>query len=99
MFAGRYLWWNMFAVMAYVFFAIYFFYVSWLAIRVSGCAALSDGCGGLEVQLNAVVRADLSGQGELDLAGQLGVLALLAPPPHSIAPVGPAIGRGRAPAP
>ena len=56
MFSGRYLWWNMFAAMAYVFFAIYFFYVSWLAIRVSGCAALSDGCGGLEVQLNAVVR-------------------------------------------
>jgi hypothetical protein len=56
MFAGRYLWWNMFAAMAYVFFAIYFFYVSWLAIRVSGCASLAGSCGGLEAKLNAVVR-------------------------------------------
>lgn len=56
MFAGRYLWWNMTAAMAYVFFAIYFYYVSWLAIRVSGCAALAGSCGALETQLNAVVR-------------------------------------------
>jgi hypothetical protein len=56
MFAGRYLWWNMIAAMAYVFFAIYFFYVSWLAIRVSGCAAVAGSCGLLETQLNAVIR-------------------------------------------
>jgi len=56
MFAGRYLWWNMFASMAYVFFAIYFFYVSWLAIRLSGCASLASSCVGLEAKLNAVVR-------------------------------------------
>jgi hypothetical protein len=56
MFAGRYLWWNMIATMAYVFFAIYFFYVSWLAIRVSGCASVAGHCGLLETQLNAVVR-------------------------------------------
>lgn len=56
MFAGRYLWWNMIAAMAYVFFAIYFYYVSWLAIRVSGCAAAAGACGTLETQLNAVVR-------------------------------------------
>lgn len=56
MFAGRYLWWNMIAAMAYVFFAIYFYYVSWLAIRVSGCASVAGNCGALETQLNAVVR-------------------------------------------
>ncbi|MGV3548437.1 hypothetical protein [Rhizobium sp.] len=56
MFAGRYLWWNMIAAMGYVFFAIYFYYVSWLAIRVSGCAAVAGNCGALETQLNAVVR-------------------------------------------
>lgn len=56
MFAGRYLWWNMIAAMAYVFFAIYFYYVSWLAIRVSGCASLASSCSSLETQLNAVVR-------------------------------------------
>lgn len=56
MFAGRYLWWNVIATMAYVFFAIYFYYVSWLAIRVSGCAAVAGSCGMLETQLNAVVR-------------------------------------------
>ena len=56
MFAGRYLWWNMIAAMAYVFFAIYFFYVSWLLIRVSGCSAVAGSCGLLETQLNAVVR-------------------------------------------
>lgn len=56
MFAGRYLWWNMIAAMAYVFFAIYFYYVSWLVIRVSGCAAVAGSCGALETQLNAVIR-------------------------------------------
>ena len=56
MFAGRYLWWNLIASMAYVFFAIYFYYVSWLTIRVSGCAAVAGSCGLLETQLNAVVR-------------------------------------------
>lgn len=56
MFAGRYLWWNMIAAMAYVFFAIYFYYVSWLAIRVSGCASVAGSCGLLETQLNAVIR-------------------------------------------
>lgn len=56
MFAGRYLWWNMIAAMAYVFFAIYFYYVSWLVIRVSGCAAVAGSCGLLETQLNAIVR-------------------------------------------
>lgn len=56
MFAGRYLWWNMVAAMAFVFFAIYFYYVSWLAIRVSGCASVAGNCGALETQLNAVVR-------------------------------------------
>jgi hypothetical protein len=56
MFAGRYLWWNLIASMAYVFFAIYFYYVSWLAIRVSGCAAVAGSCGLLETQLNAVIR-------------------------------------------
>jgi hypothetical protein len=56
MFAGRYLWWNMIATMGYVFFAIYFYYVAWLAIRVSGCAALAGSCGALETQLTAVVR-------------------------------------------
>lgn len=56
MFAGRYLWWNMIAAMAYVFFAIYFYYVSWLAIRVSGCASVAGTCGLLETQLNAIIR-------------------------------------------
>jgi hypothetical protein len=56
MFAGRYLWWNMIAAMAYVFFAIYFYYVSWLVIRVSGCAAVAGSCGSIETQLNAVIR-------------------------------------------
>lgn len=56
MFAGRYLWWNMIAAMAYVFFAIYFYYVAWLAIRVSGCAAVAGSCGSLETKLNAVLR-------------------------------------------
>src|SRR3989338_5339083 len=56
MFAGRYLWWNMIAAMGYVFFAIYFYYVSWLAIRLSGCAELVGSCGALETDLNAVIR-------------------------------------------
>jgi hypothetical protein len=56
MFAGRYLWWNIIAAMGYLFFAIYFYYLAWLAIRVSGCAAIAGSCGALETKLNAVVR-------------------------------------------
>ena len=64
MFAGRYLWWNMIAAMAYVFFAVYFYYVSWLAIRVSGCAAVAGSCGALETQLNNwVEKVQLFGAG------------------------------------
>jgi hypothetical protein len=56
MFAGRYLWWNAVAVMAYVFFAIYFYYVTWLAVRVSGCAAVVGSCGDLDTWLNGAAR-------------------------------------------
>ncbi|MDB5522415.1 MAG: hypothetical protein JWM58_178 [Rhizobium sp.] len=56
MYAGRYLWWNAIATMAYVFFAIYFYYMTWLAIRVSGCAAVIGNCGTLDTTLNAVIR-------------------------------------------
>lgn len=56
MYAGRYLWWNTVATMAYVFFSIYFYYLSWLAIRVSGCASVVGSCGDLDTQMNAVIR-------------------------------------------
>jgi hypothetical protein len=56
MYAGRYLWWNMIAAMAYLFFSIYFYYLSWLAIRVSGCASVVGACGDLDTQMNAVIR-------------------------------------------
>lgn len=56
MYAGRYLWWNAIATMAYVFFSIYFYYMTWLAIRVSGCAAVVGNCGALDTTLNAVIR-------------------------------------------
>jgi hypothetical protein len=56
MYAGRYLWWNAIATMAYVFFAIFFYYLSWLAVRVSGCAAVVGSCGELDTWLNGVVR-------------------------------------------
>lgn len=56
MYAGRYLWWNIVATFGYAFFAIYFYYVTWLAIRVSGCAKVAGTCGALEAKLNAVMR-------------------------------------------
>ncbi len=56
MYAGRYLWWNMLAFGLFLFFSIYFFYMSWLLIRVSGCAQIIGGCGALESRLNGVVR-------------------------------------------
>lgn len=56
MYAGRYLWWNAIATMAYVFFAIYFYYLTWLAVRVSGCAAVVGSCGELDTWLNGIVR-------------------------------------------
>ena len=56
MFAGRYLWWNMMACVCYLFFAIYFYYFSWLAIRVSGCASVVGACGELESNMNGLIR-------------------------------------------
>lgn len=56
MYAGRYLWWNAVAGMAYIFFAIYFYYLTWLAVRMSGCAAVVGRCGDLETWLNGVAR-------------------------------------------
>jgi hypothetical protein len=56
MYAGRYLWWNTIATMAYIFFAIYFYYMTWLAIRVSGCATVVGNCGLLDTKLNGVIR-------------------------------------------
>jgi hypothetical protein len=56
MFAGRYLWWNATAAMGFLFFSIYFYYLTWLAIRVSGCASVVGQCGALETQLNGVIR-------------------------------------------
>jgi hypothetical protein len=56
MYAGRYLWWNMIAAMTWLFFSIYFYYVTWLAIRLSGCAKVAGSCGDLDTKLNAVIR-------------------------------------------
>ena len=56
MYAGRYLWWNAMATMAYVFFVIYFYYLTWLAIRVSGCSRIVGACGDLDTTLNGIVR-------------------------------------------
>ncbi len=56
MYAGRYLWWNAIAGFAYIFFAVYFYYVTWLAIRLSGCAAVVGSCGTLDTKLNGFVR-------------------------------------------
>jgi len=56
MYAGRYLWWNAMATMAYVFFVIYFYYLTWLAIRVSGCAKVVGACGELDTTLNGIIR-------------------------------------------
>ena len=36
--------------MAYIFFAIYFYYLAWLAVRLSGCAAVVGSCGALEFE-------------------------------------------------
>lgn len=56
MYAGRYLWWNALASAGFLFFSIYFYYMTWLAIRVSGCAAVVGRCGSLETQLNGVIK-------------------------------------------
>ena len=56
MYAGRYLWWNALAAAGFLFFSIYFYYVTWLAIRVSGCSAVVGRCGALETQLNGVIQ-------------------------------------------
>lgn len=56
MYAGRYLWWNTIAAMAFMFFSIYFVYLSWLAIRVSGCSSVVGSCGELDTNLNAIIR-------------------------------------------
>jgi hypothetical protein len=56
MYAGRYLWWNAVASMAYILFSIYFYYLTWLSVRISGCAAVVGSCGELDTWLNGAVR-------------------------------------------
>jgi hypothetical protein len=56
MYACRYLKWIMVAGAAYLFFSIYLYYFSWLAIRISGCLDVVGACGSLESKLNGFVR-------------------------------------------
>lgn len=56
MYAGRYLWWSLVALFCYAFFAIFFVYLAWLGIRMSGCAAVAGSCGALEGLLLERIR-------------------------------------------
>lgn len=56
MYAGRYLWWNMMAAIGYLFFAIYFYYLEWVVMRLSNCASVAGSCGALDAKLNGLLR-------------------------------------------
>ena len=45
MFAGRYLWWVLMCVAGFLFFAVYFDYVTWMLVQLSGCAKSAGSCG------------------------------------------------------
>jgi hypothetical protein len=56
MFAGRYLWWSLIAIAGFLFFAVYFDYVSWAIVQCSGCAKGSGSCGPLVLFLSETVK-------------------------------------------
>lgn len=45
MFAGRYLWWVLICVAGFLFFAVYFDYITWALVQLSGCARVAGTCG------------------------------------------------------
>ena len=45
MFAGRYLWWVLMCVAGFLFFAVYFDYITWGLVQLSGCAKVAGSCG------------------------------------------------------
>jgi hypothetical protein len=58
MFAGRYLWWAMVSIAGFLFFAVYFDYVSWAIIQGFGCERSSGSCGPLAVFLLDSAKPD-----------------------------------------
>ena len=56
MFAGRYLWWGMVGIAGFLFFAVYFDYVSWALIQSSGCEKSASSCGPLVTFLSDTAK-------------------------------------------
>lgn len=56
MFAGRYIWWGLVSIAGFLFFAVYFDYVSWAIVQGSGCAKSAGSCGPLIDSLSGTVK-------------------------------------------
>jgi hypothetical protein len=56
MFAGRYLWWGMVGIAGFLFFAVYFDYVSWAIVQGSGCEKSASSCGPLVTFLSDTLK-------------------------------------------
>lgn len=56
MFAGRYLWWMLMSTAAFLFFAVYFDYVTWGLMQVSGCSGTVGRCGSMAAHMGGGLK-------------------------------------------
>ncbi|MCM2476549.1 hypothetical protein HGO38_24180 [Rhizobium sp. CG5] len=56
MFAGRYLWWMLMSTAAFLFFAVYFDYVTWGLMQISGCSDIVGRCGTIAAHMGGGIK-------------------------------------------
>lgn len=56
MFAGRYLWWMLMSTAAFLFFAVYFDYVTWGLMQISGCSETVGRCGSMAAHMGGGLK-------------------------------------------
>ncbi|MGR6431642.1 hypothetical protein ACU5AY_12065 [Rhizobium sp. PAMB 3174] len=56
MFAGRYVWWMLMAVTAFLFFAVFYPYVVWFFAALTECSATPEGCAGQSAFFNGFLK-------------------------------------------
>lgn len=56
MFAGRYLWWMLMCTAAFLFFAVYFDYVTWGLMQISGCSEVVGRCGAMAAHMGGGLK-------------------------------------------
>ncbi|NKN39573.1 hypothetical protein HFC70_24815 [Agrobacterium sp. a22-2] len=56
MFAGRYLWWMLMSTATFLFFAVYFDYVTWGLMQISGCSGTVGRCGSMAAHMGGGLK-------------------------------------------